>query len=348
MSAITIEKLPEFDHHQSATFIHDSKSGLRGFIAVHRGSCELPSFGATRFWKYPSEIAALRDALGLARTMSYKLAMAGLPYGGAKAVLMRPSSLNGRRAALLKAYASRVNFLSGRFITGTDVGLHQDDLQLMRRASPYMVGMKGNVTQSTAFGILQGIKASLKEAFGSDHIAGRTFAVQGVGKIGMALLSLLYKESKRIVVADVDRKRLGAVLRAFPRVRAVGAADIHRQSVDVFAPCAVSHSVTRKKAGEVAARIVAGGANSQLEDRKAGDILHRRGILYAPDYVINAGGLISVVDEYEHKDFDAKRVMRRVSRIRKNLENIFTAARRTHRPTHIVADEFAEKFFSNQ
>lgn len=346
MADIAIEKLPEFDGHQSVIFIHDIKSGLRGFIAVHRSSHERPSFGATRFWKYPSEIAALRDALGLARTMSYKLAMAGLPYGGAKAVLMAPSRLNGRRQMLLKIYAERVNYLSGRFITGTDVGLNQDDLHIMRRASAYMVGMKGNVTQSTAFGIMQGIRASLKEVFGSDDIAGRTFAIQGVGKIGGALLRQLYKESKNIFIADINRAALSAVLRAFPRARGVLAADIHRQRVDVFAPCAVSRSITHKKAEEVAAKIVAGGANSQLEDRRAGDILHRRGVLYAPDYVVNAGGLISVVDEYEHKNFDSTRVMRRVARIRKNLEDIFAAARRSRRPTHVVADELAERHFN--
>lgn len=346
MQDIAIEKLQEFDDHQSVTFINDTKSGLRGFIAVHRGSAGRPSFGATRFWKYPSENAALRDALGLSRTMSYKLAMAGLAYGGAKAVLMAPSRLNGRRQALLKAYAERVNYLSGRFITGTDVGLNQDDLHLMRRASKYMVGMKGDVTQSTVLGVLQGIKASLKEVFGSDDIAGRTFAIQGVGKIGGALLKLLYKESARIFVADINRVALSVALRAFPRARVVLAADIHRQPVDVFAPCAVSRSITRKKAGEVAAKIVVGGANSQLEDRRAGDILHRRGILYAPDYVVNAGGLISVVDEYEHRDFDLKRVTRLVLGIRKNLEQIFAAARRAHKPTHVVADEFAERRFN--
>lgn len=346
MHGLAIEKLPEFDGHQSVAFIHDAKSGLRGFIAIHRGSCDRPSFGATRFWKYPSETAALRDALGLSRTMSYKLAMAGLPYGGAKAVLMRPFSLNGRRSALLKAYAERVNYLAGRFITGTDVGLDQNDLHVMRRASAYMVGLKGNVTQATAFGILQGITASLRQAFGSETIEGRTFAIQGVGKIGEALLKILYKESKRIIIADIDRARVRAVVRDFPRVAVARAQDIHRQRVDVFAPCAVSRSITRKKAGEITAAIVAGGANSQLEDRTAGDVLHRRGILYAPDYVINAGGLISVVDEYEHKNFDAKRVMRRVLGIRKNLEAVFAAARRAHKPTHVIADEFAERRFN--
>lgn len=346
MRDIAIEKLPEFDGHQSVTFIHDAQSGLRGFIAVHRGHRDRPSFGATRFWKYSSEVAALRDALGLAHTMSYKLAMAGLPYGGAKAVLMAPPRLNGRRSLLLKAYAERVNYLSGRFITGTDVGLNQGDLDIMRRASKYMVGIKGNVTQSTAFGIVQGIKASLKEVFGSDDLAGRTFAIQGVGKIGGALLKLLYKESRHIFITDINRAALSAALRAFPRARAARVADIHRQRVDVFVPCAVSRSITRKKAEEVAAKIVAGGANSQLEDRQAGDILHRRGILYAPDYVVNAGGLISVVDEYEHRDFDPKRVMRRVLGIRKNLEQIFAAARPAHKPTHIVADEFAERSFN--
>ncbi len=346
MQNLSIEKLPEFDNHKIVTFISDSKSGLRGFIAVHRGGDKRPSFGATRLWRYATEIAALRDALGLARTMSYKLAMAGLAYGGAKAVLMAPTGASNKRHALLKSYAERVNYLAGRFITGTDVGLDQNDLYIMRRASPYMVGMKGDVTQFTAFGILQGIRVSLREVFGNENLAKRTFAIQGVGKVGGALLKLLYPYAKRILIADINRRQLRAILRAFPKVEVTKPSDIHRQEVDVFAPCALSHSITRRKASELACQIVAGGANSQLEDDKAGDLLHRRGILYAPDYVVNAGGLICVVDEYEHKHFDPKRVMRLVFGIRKNLSAILTLAKRQRRPTYAVADEMAEKHFN--
>lgn len=346
MQNLAIEKLPEFDNHKLVSFISDSKSGLRGFIAVHRGNNSRPSFGATRLWRYATEIAALRDALGLARTMSYKLAMAGLPYGGAKAVLLAPYNGVHKHVAFLKSYAERVNYLAGRFITGTDVGLNQRDLYIMRRASPYMVGMKGDVTRFTAFGILQGIKVSLKEVFGSDNLARRTFAIQGVGKVGGGLLKFLYPHAKRILIADIDREQVRAIVRAFPKVEVIKPSEIHRQEVDVFTPCAVSHSITRSKAHELACKIVAGGANSQLEDGKAGDILYKRGILYAPDYVINAGGLICVVDEYEHKHFDSKRVMRRVLGIRKNLRAILALAKRYRRPTYIIADEMAEKRFS--
>lgn len=346
MQNLAIEKLPEFDNHKFVAFIADPKSGLRGFIAVHRGNNSRPSFGATRLWRYATELLALRDALGLARTMSYKLAMAGLPYGGAKAVLLTPPGLINRRAALLKSYAERVNYLAGRFITGTDVGLDQDDLSAMRRASPYMVGMKGDATSFTGFGILQGIKVALKEVFGSDDLAKRTFAIQGVGKVGGALLKLLYPYAKRIMISDINRQQLRIILRSFPKVEIIRPSEIHRQEMDVFSPCAVSHSITRRKADELACRIVAGGANSQLEDDKAGDIIHRRGILYAPDYVVNAGGLICVVDEYEHKHFNPKRVMRRVLTIRKNLRAILAFAKRRRRPTYVVADEIAEKRFN--
>ena len=346
MQNLAIEKFPEFDNHKLVTFISDPKSGLRGFIAVHRGDGKTPSFGATRLWRYQTEIAALRDALGLSRTMSYKLAMAGLPYGGAKAVLMAPPVTGNKRSSLLKSYAERVNYLAGRFITGTDVGLNQSDLYIMRRASPYMVGMKGDVTRFTAFGILQGIKVALKEVFGNENLAKRTFAIQGMGKVGGGLLKFLYPHAKRILIADINRRQLRTIVRGFPRVEVVNPSQVHREKVDVFAPCAVSHSITHKKARELTCKIVAGGANSQLEDGRAGDIMHRRGILYAPDYVVNAGGLISVVDEYEHKRFNSQRVMRRVLGIRKNLRTIFALAKRQQRPTYVIADEIAEKHFN--
>jgi len=346
MKGVAPDQLPEFDTHKLVTFVNDSKTGLKAYIVIHRGDSRRPSFGATRMWKYRSQSDALREALRLSRIMSYKLAMAGLPYGGAKGVIAASRGALKNRRALLKSYATMVNYFGGRFITGTDVGLNQNDLYLMRRASPYMVGVKGDATRFTAFGILQGIRVSLKEVFGNDSIAKRAFAIQGVGKVGGALLNLLYPHAGRILIADINRQQLRAVMRRFPKVEVVKPSEIHRQEVDVFSPCAMSHSITRRKARELVCKIVAGGANSQLEDNGAGDIMHNRGILYAPDYAVNAGGLISVVDEYEHKRFDPKRVMRRVFDIRKNLRVIFALARRTRRPTHVVADEIAEQKFN--
>lgn len=341
-----IEKLPEFDGHKLVSFIYDAPTGMSGFIALHRATPTMPSFGATRFWHYPSPQAALRDALGLAKTMSYKLAMAGLPYGGAKAVLMASSHTVRNRAALLKTYAGRVNLLGGRFVTGNDVGLNDEDLHIMRRNSPYMVGTKGDVLKFTALGILQGMSVCLKEVYGSEETHNRTFAIQGVGNVGMGLLKLLYRSSKKIIIADINSDKIRAAKRMFPKIEIVRSSQIHMQEADVFSPCALSRSVTRKKAAELRCKIVAGGANSQLEDKNTGDMLHRRGILYAPDYLVNAGGLITVVDEYEHKDYNARRVLRRVMEIRKNMQAVINKSKREGRPTHRVADEMAEKNFN--
>lgn len=343
---LAIEKLPEFEGHKLVSFIHDAPTGMSGFIAIHRANATMPSFGATRFWRYPSEQAALRDALGLAKTMSYKLAMAGLPYGGAKAVLMASPSALKNRAALLKTYARRVNLLGGRFITGNDVGLNEEDLHIMRRNSPYMVGTKGDVLKFTALGIFYGMSVCLKEVYGSEDTHDRTFAIQGVGNVGTGLLKLLYGVSKKIIVADIDYGKIRAAKRMFPKIEVVKASQIHIQEADVFSPCALSRSITRKKAVELRCKIVAGGANSQLEDKSVGDILHRRGILYAPDYLVNAGGLITVVDEYENKDYNARRVLRRVMTIRKNMQAVINKSKRESRPTHRVADEIAEKNFN--
>ncbi len=341
-----IAKLPEFENHKLVSFIHDASTGMSGFIAIHRANATMPSFGATRFWRYPSEQADLRDALGLAKTMSYKLAMAGLPYGGAKAVLMASPHALKNRAALLKTYARRVNLLGGRFITGNDAGLNEEDLRIMRRNSPYMVGIKGDVLKFTALGIFHGMSVCLKEVFGSDDTSDRTFAIQGVGNVGTGLLKLLYRASKKIIVADIDPAKIRAAKLIFPKIEVVNASQIHMQEVDVFSPCALSKSITRRKAGELWCKIVAGGANSQLENKSAGDILHRRGILYAPDYLVNAGGLITVVDEYEHKNYNARRVLRRVMAIRKNMQAVINESKRECRPIHRVADEIVEKNFN--
>ncbi len=346
MKYFPIEQLPEFDDHKMVSFISDSSTGLRGFIAVHRGDLRRPSFGATRFWKYASEGEALRDALRLSRIMSYKLALANLPYGGAKCVLIAPRKNHVEKQSLLKSYAERVNYLSGRFITGTDVGLDDDDLAVMRRHSQYMVGAKGDVVRFTGLGVFYGIQVSLKEVFGGDDTSKFSFAIQGVGKVGEALLRLLYKKSKRIVIADVNKKRVAEAKKEFPQIEVVPPSKICTQEVDVFCPCALGGTLNKKTAPLLRCRIVAGGANNQLENGRAGDMLREQGVLYAPDYAVNAGGLICVVDEYEHSTYSAKRVASRVLQIKKNLQQIFRTAKKTGKAPGRVADEIAEKRFN--
>ncbi|TSC78761.1 MAG: Leucine dehydrogenase [Parcubacteria group bacterium Gr01-1014_33] len=340
---ILIEKLYEFDNHRLISFLHDAKTGLQGFVAIHRGDLHHPSFGATRLWRYPNEMEALKDALRLSRGMSYKLAMAGLSYGGAKGVIMMHPGATKKRNELLKSYAERVNYFGGHFITGTDVGLNQDDLSVMRRASPYMVGIKSDATRFTGVGIFYGIKTCMKEIYGDDDLSKRSFAIQGVGKVGSALLKLLYFHAQKIFVADIDRRKIAEIKRMFPRVEVVKPSEIHYQKVDVFSPCALSRSVNARSIRELQCRIVAGGANNQLDSSETGENLHKRNILYAPDYVINAGGLITVVDEYEHKNVNVRRVMRRVLSIKRNLKNIFKISKKCGRAPHLVADEIAER-----
>lgn len=343
MKTPRIESLPEFDDHRFVSFLYDHKSGLRGFISIHRaGSLERPAFGATRCWKYRSEEEAARDSLRLSRLMSYKAALAGIPYGGAKGVIMAPQE---KRDQVLKSYAERVNFLGGRFITGTDAGIDDRDLNVMRGVSPYLVGFRTDPSKYTALGMVKAIQASLEEKFGNADIKGKSFAVQGLGKVGTNFLKLIYPKAGMIYAADIDRERVEYVQKRFPRVRIVPAASIHKQTVDVFSPCALSHALNRETIPELESAIVAGAANNQLEDKAAGELLHKRGILYAPDYAVNAGGLISVVDEYEHKKFDPARLERQVNKIGDTLAKIFAQSRKEKRPTNVIADEVAEKKF---
>ncbi len=204
-----IEKLTEFDNHDFVSFIHNGRTDLNGFIAIHRGSATRLSFGATRFWHYATEDEALCDALRLSRMMSFKAALAGLNYGGAKAVILQHGSQSpAQRKQLLQTYAEKVNYLAGRFITGTDVGLEQSDVKIMSRVSPYFVGLKVDPTKYTAIGLYHSIKTCLEEVYGSSHTKDRSFAIQGLGKIGFELLRLLYQEGGQITVSEINAERL--------------------------------------------------------------------------------------------------------------------------------------------
>ena len=339
----SITHFSEFDGHKIVSSLYDEKTGLQGFIAIHRGGFQHPAFGATRLWQYSASEDALKDALRLSRMMSYKSALAGLPYGGGKAVIMEPQGSTWHRAALLRAYAQRVNYLQGHFITGTDVGLSASDVKMMSRVSPFMIGTKSDPTIFTALGISHGLQACLKEVFGTKDFHGRSFAIQGVGKIGTALLDLVYSHAERIFISDINANSLAVAKRRFPRAHVVKPQDIHRQKVDVFSPCAMSGTINPKSIHELHCAIVAGGANNQLASEEAGDALWKKGILYAPDYVLNAGGLICVTDEYEHKGHARERVMQKVSRIGRTLTTILAKSKTRHVPPHRIANEMAEK-----
>ncbi len=343
-----LSDLPEFDNHEFVAFVSDARTNLRGFIAIHRGGPTARALGATRLWRYESEVDALKDALRLSRLMSYKSALAGLPYGGAKAVLMASPVGLKKRKNLFQAFARKVDLLGGHFVTGTDVGVTDEDVRVMRGETKYVIGSKVDPAYYTAIGVFSGIQASLENVFGSKKVERRSFALQGVGKTGSHLVAMLYKESQKIFVADIDTAAVKSIKKKFPRVRVVPPRDIHKQSVDVFSPCSLSGTLNPKRVSELRCKIVAGSANNQLSDEHVGGLLMKRGILYAPDYVVNAGGLVSVVDEMEHQTPNQKRILNRVGKIQKTLRVIFEHSRKYNQATNMVANRMAEKIFNHQ
>lgn len=341
-----IGDVPEFDDHGIVKRLYDEEAGLKGFIAIHRGGKKHPAFGATRLWPYKSEEEALRAALRLSRGMSYKAALAGLKYGGAKGVIIWNKHTSEQRKKMLTAYARAVNHLKGCFITGTDVGITVDDIQVMKKESPYFVGLRADPTYYTSLGILYAIQICLKRLFKTEALKGRTFAIRGVGKIGTALLDLIYNDADEIYIADIDTKRAKLVQSKYPKVNIVSHQDILKKPVDVFSPCALGLSLNKETVGGISAKIIAGGENNQLESSVIGEYLHKKGILYAPDYVVNAGGLISVIDEYEHKTDSKRRITWKIKRIKRRLKKILNASDRENKPTYAIANALAEKTFN--
>ncbi|MFA5932135.1 MAG: Glu/Leu/Phe/Val dehydrogenase dimerization domain-containing protein [Candidatus Paceibacterota bacterium] len=339
-----LEKFTEFDNHQSVFRLDDEATGLKGFIAFHKNQKRVPSFGATRFLEYKTEDDALRDALRLSRLMSYKSAMAGFKYGGAKAVIIRNDEFP--KDKILKAYAQKLNELSGKFITGTDVGLDLTDLKKMKRESEYFVGLKSNPEKYTAVGLFFSIEVACKKIFGNESFKDRTFAIQGVGKVGHEFLKIVYKNAGKIYISDTNIDRLKFIQKLFPKVKIVAPDKIQKQKVDVYMPCALSYALNKKTIGELNCKIITGSANNQLESKDIADKIYEKGIFYGPDYVVNAGGLISVVDEYENKNFDADRIEGKVKKIKKTLEKIMEGSDKEKISPARVADRMAEKIIN--
>jgi len=341
-----IKKIKAFDNHKLVTYINDNHTGLQGFIAIHRGNSKTPAFGATRIWKYSSSLEALTDAIRLARTMSFKAALAGLKCGGAKAVIIEAGQI-GNRKELLKSYAEKVNFFGGHFITGADVGISQNDVRILRRFSPYFVGVKADPVRFTGLGLLYAIQACVKEVFASESLDGRSFAIQGVGKVGSELIKLVYPNASKIIVADINKETLKNVKKRYPKIKVVSVDKIHNQKVDIFSPCALSNCLNTESIKRLKFSIIVGGANNQLEDDTIAEKIYHKGILYAPDYVVNAGGLISVYDEYQNKNYRIKRVEKKISHIKDTLERILEHSKRSNKSPLEVANKIAERYFNS-
>lgn len=322
----------------------DEATGLRAIVAVHDTRLG-PALGGCRFVSYGREDDALIDALRLARGMTYKAAITGLPHGGGKAVILRPPP-GFDRAALFGAFGRFVDALGGRYITAEDSGTSVEDMEIVRRHTRHVTGLRGergggDPSPFTALGVRRGIEACVRHALGKSSLAGLHVAIQGVGHVGYHLARELRELGASLTVADVEPARAERVQKE------LGAAVVSTDAIlglpcDVLAPCALGAVLDARTIPELRTSIVAGAANNQLaEPARDGDDLHRRGILYAPDYAINAGGLVNVAEE--HRGYDAERSRARVMRIHDTILEIAARSKASGTPTWRVADAMAEE-----
>jgi len=336
---------PDFDDHEGVYSFSDPASGLRSYIAVHNTN-RGPASGGTRFWTYGNDAEALTDVLRLSRAMSYKNAMAEIPLGGGKGVIMRPKGEFDRKA-LFTAYGRAVEKVGGQYITAEDVGVSPDDMRTIKTQTDYVAGLddgeaaSGDPSPHTADGIFRGLGVAVKHKLGVEGFGGLIVAIQGLGHVGYDLAERLYKSGARLIVADINSE---ATARAQAELKAaiVSVNDIHAQKADIFAPCALGGAINAASIDDISAYIVGGAANNQLKTPDMGEALRVRDILYCPDYVLNAGGIINVAAEvsgsYEYSWVDGK-----LENIKASLQEIFDRSDKTNRPTNEIADDIARE-----
>ena len=336
----------EFDGHELVVCGSDSASSLRAIIAIHSTALG-PAAGGCRMWPYATTAEAVADVLRLSRGMSYKNAMAELPFGGGKAVIIGDSR-KAKSAELLQAFGRLVDSLSGRYITAEDVGTTTADMANVARATRFVSGLGaapgqagGDPGPKTALGVHLGIKAAVKFRLGRNDLQGIRIAIQGLGGVGHHLCGLLAAEGAELFVADVRPAAVHKACEQF-EAHAVAAQEVLGLDVDVLAPCALGGVLDAQSIPRLRARVVAGAANNQLAQGQDGSALQAAGILYAPDYVINAGGIISVAREYHRAGSEAQ-VIADIQAIPARLTEIFERARRENRTTNEVADEMARE-----
>ena len=331
-----------FDEHEQVLFCRDAATGLRAIIAIHSTALG-PALGGCRFWSYGSDVAALEDALRLSRGMTYKNAMAGLSFGGGKSVIMRDPTRGGS-ATLMQAFGRHIGNLSGRYITAEDVGTSPDDMEEIAKETSHVAGRSdrsGDPSPVTAHGVLAGIRAAAEHRFGNGGLDGVRVAVQGLGSVGMALAGRLHEAGAKLTVTDISEIRVAEAAARFGATD-VGPEGIYDADADIFAPCALGAVLNDGTVPRLRAGIVAGAANNQLAEDRHGEALRARGILYAPDYVINAGGVINISCELAGP-YDPDTALAKVSAIGPTLTEVFRRAEAEGLPTNAVADMIARE-----
>jgi leucine dehydrogenase len=332
-------------NHEQILFCNDNATGLRAIIAIHNTVLG-PSLGGTRMWNYRNELEALNDVLRLSRGMTYKSSVAGLNLGGGKAVIIGdPRKI--KNEALLRRFGKFVDSLGGKYITAEDVAMTSRDMETIHMETEYVSGLPENMGGSgdpspvTAYGVYVSMKASAKEVWGNDSLAGKKVLVQGIGHVGEVLVEHLTKEGAKVFINDINEERLKLVAAAY-KAEVVSADVMFDLDIDIYAPCALGATVNDDTLGRLKCKIICGAANNQLADEKIhGEAVAKQGILYAPDYVVNAGGIINVY--YELEGYNRERAMAHAEKIYATTYNIFQMAKADGIPTYMAANRLAEQ-----
>lgn len=330
--------------YEQLVFCHDKTTGLKAIIAIHDTTLG-PALGGTRMWNYDSEEEAILDVLRLARGMTYKAAAAGLNLGGGKAVIIGDAKKD-KSEEMWRAFGRFVQSLNGRYITAEDVGTTVQDMDYVNLETDHVTGVSassgssGDPSPKTAWGCFKGLLATANELWGSDDIKGKVVAVQGVGSVGYYLCQYLHEAGAKLVVCDINQEAVDKVVKEFG-AKAVAPDAIYDVECDFFAPCALGAVVNDNTINRLKCKAIAGSANNVLAEDRHGDMLHEKGILYAPDYVINAGGLMNVADEL--KGYNEERAMATVATIYDNIAKVYAISKRDGIPSYKAADRMAEE-----
>lgn len=328
--------------HEQVLFCNDEETGLKAIIAVHNTVLG-PALGGTRMWPYKTEMEALTDVLRLSRGMTYKSAVAGLNLGGGKAVIIGDSRKD-KSEALFRRFGKFVNNLGGKYITAEDVGISPKEMSWVNMETEHVAGLpgrSGDPSPVTAYGVYMGMKAAAKEAFGTDSLNGKKVAVQGVGHVGEYLVGYLAKEGAKITITDIHDDTLAHVSKKFGAT-VVGVEEIYDVDMDIYAPCALGATINDETLNRLKCAVIAGAANNQLRDeKKHGEEVLKRGLIYAPDYAINSGGIINCYTEV--KGFNNEWAMQNSENIYTTIQNIIKESKATNTPTYLVANRIAER-----
>lgn len=337
------EYLEKYGYEQ-VVFCHDKTSGLKAIIAIHNTTLG-PALGGTRMWNYEKEEDAILDVLRLSRGMTYKAAAAGLNLGGGKAVIIGDSKKD-KSEELWRAFGRFVQSLNGRYITAEDVGTSVQDMDFVNLETDYVTGVSkakgssGDPSPKTALGVFRGLLAAANEVWGSDDITGKVVTVQGVGHVGYYLCKHLHEAGAKLVITDIDKDAINKVVNDFG-AEVVEPDAIYDVQCDIYAPCALGATVNDNTINRLKCKVIAGAANNVLAEERHGDMLQEKGIIYAPDYVINAGGLMNVADELN--GYNEERAIEKVMTIYDNIAKVIEISKRDNIPTYKAADRMAEE-----